>query len=134
MNKNPIEVKAIFTTVMCFFGAFLLVPVAMIVYEAFKTDSGLGVENFIKVIGDEGFITSFVNSFAVSALSAIIAVILASVLAYTVHYTNLPKVVKSGIKVLSVLPMLLPTMTYGFAIIYSFGKQGLITSILQYRC
>ncbi|MFR6185481.1 MAG: hypothetical protein ACLUJG_07960 [Lawsonibacter sp.] len=25
------------------------------------------------------------------------------------------------------LPMFLPTITYGFAIIYSFGKQGLIT-------
>ena len=26
--------------------------------------------------------------------------------------------------------MLLPTITYGFAIIYSFGKQGLITQII----
>lgn len=28
------------------------------------------------------------------------------------------------------LPMFLPTITYGFAIIYSFGKQGLITRLL----
>ena len=26
--------------------------------------------------------------------------------------------------------MLLPTITYGFAIIYSFGKQGLLTKLL----
>ena len=26
--------------------------------------------------------------------------------------------------------MLLPTITYGFAIIYSFGKQGLVTTLL----
>lgn len=26
--------------------------------------------------------------------------------------------------------MLLPTITYGFAIIYSFGKQGLVTRLL----
>ena len=25
--------------------------------------------------------------------------------------------------------MLLPTITYGFAIIYSFGKQGLLTKL-----
>ena len=29
----------------------------------------------------------------------------------------------------AVLPMLLPTITYGFAIIYSFGKQGLLTRL-----
>ena len=29
--------------------------------------------------------------------------------------------------------MLLPTITYGFAIIYSFGKQGLLTRILGFQ-
>ena len=29
----------------------------------------------------------------------------------------------------AVLPMLLPTITYGFAIIYSFGKKGLLTRL-----
>lgn len=33
------------------------------------------------------------------------------------------------IRTLAVLPMLLPTITYGFAIIYSFGKQGLLTRL-----
>ena len=32
-------------------------------------------------------------------------------------------------RTLAVLPMLLPTITYGFAIIYSFGKQGLLTKL-----
>ena len=29
--------------------------------------------------------------------------------------------------------MFLPTITYGFAIIYSFGKQGLITRLLGHQ-
>ena len=29
--------------------------------------------------------------------------------------------------------MLLPTVTYGFAIIYTFGKQGLLTQILGFQ-
>jgi iron(III) transport system permease protein len=33
--------------------------------------------------------------------------------------------IKAGV----LIPMLLPTITYGFAIMYSFGNQGLITSI-----
>ncbi|MFR5584563.1 MAG: hypothetical protein ACLTLQ_12720 [[Clostridium] scindens] len=34
------------------------------------------------------------------------------------------------LKTLALPPMLLPTITYGFAIIYSFGKQGLFTRLL----
>lgn len=50
-------------------------------------------------------------------------------MAYTVNYTNLKPVFKKFIKIFAVLPMLLPTITYGFAIIYSFGKQGLYTRL-----
>ncbi len=47
-----------------------------------------------------------------------------------VHYTGLPKWSKRLITSVATLPMFLPTITYGFAIIYSFGKQGLITRLL----
>lgn len=40
---------------------------------------------------------------------------------------------KGGIRTLALLPMLLPTITYGFAIIYSFGKQGLITRLFGHQ-
>ena len=63
------------------------------------------------------------NSFQVSGSSALITTVLAFLLAYGVHYTNLPKWMKKLIQGGAVLPMLLPTITYGFAIIYSFGKQ-----------
>ena len=53
----------------------------------------------------------------------------ARILAYTIHYTNLGKRYKGFISRAAVLPMLLPTITYGFAIIYSFGKQGLLTQL-----
>lgn len=50
-------------------------------------------------------------------------------LACTVHYTNVHKRYKKIITKAAVLPMLLPTITYGFAIIYSFGKQGLLRKL-----
>lgn len=36
---------------------------------------------------------------------------------------------KGMIRAAALLPMFLPTITYGFAIIYSFGKQGLLTRL-----
>lgn len=62
--------------------------------------------------------------------SAAAATLLAFLLAYGVHYTSLPKWSKRLITSVATLPMFLPTITYGFAIIYSFGKQGLITRLL----
>lgn len=44
------------------------------------------------------------------------------------------QVSKRLITSVATLPMFLPTITYGFAIIYSFGKQGLITRLLGGSC
>ena len=78
----------------------------------------------------EGFLPALGNSFAVAGASAAAATLLAFLLAYGVHYTGLPKWSKRLITAVATLPMFLPTITYGFAIIYSFGKQGLITRLL----
>lgn len=129
MSKKPVEIKIIYLFIVGFFTAFLLFPGIMVTGQAIRTKTGIGIENFISVVASETFLKSVGNSFVVSGVSALITVILAMILAYTVHYTNIPKWLKSTIKILSVFPMLLPTMTYGFAIIYSFGKQGLITKL-----
>ena len=60
-------------------------------------------------------------------LGAAITTGLSFIMAYTVNYTNVGNGYKKTLKTLALLPMLLPTITYGFAIIYSFGKQGLFT-------
>lgn len=131
MNKKPVEIKIIYTVLAVFFAVFLLFPACMMIVEALTTKTGIGLSNFTGVILNRTFVKSIGNSFVVSSVSSVITVILAMVLAYTVHYTNIPRWLKSTLKVLSVFPMLLPTMTYGFAIIYSFGKQGLITRIFN---
>ena len=58
---------------------------------------------------------------------------MAFVLAYTIHYTNVPGGLKKFIRLAAVVPMLLPTITYGFAIIYSFGRQGFITGMIGHQ-
>ena len=67
----------------------------------------------------------------ISVCSALITTVLAFILAYAIHYTNLGKRYKWLISKAAILPMLLPTITYGFAIIYSFGKQGLLTKAVR---
>ena len=111
------------------FAFFLAVPVLRLLAESFASEAGAGIANYISVLTGKGFLTALGHSAAVSIASAVTATAIAFFLAYTIQYTNVPPVFKSLIRTLATLPMLLPTITYGFAIIYSFGKQGLLTRL-----
>ena len=127
MRKNR-EIKAIFAVMAVFFAGFLAVPMISVLVRSF-TGSGepASLAHYVEVFTGRGFLRALGNSFVVSICSALLATVLAFILAYTIHYTNVGKRYKWLISKAAILPMLLPTITYGFAIIYSFGKQGLLT-------
>ena len=127
-NKN-IEIKIICILLTVLFTVFLVYPVFLLLMKSFQSDKGASLVHYIEMIQTENFVQSIGNSFFVSALSSVLVTGLAFLLAYTVNYTNVSQKFKKIVKMLAVLPMLLPTITYGFAIIYSFGKQGLFTKL-----
>ena len=131
MNKSrisPQKIILIFTGLL--FGFFLLLPMVTILCKSFYEDGNATLEFYGKLFSDGSIFKAFGNSVLVSALSGIITTILAFIPAYAINYTNISRKLKKVISTLVMLPMLLPTITYGFAIIYSFGKQGLITKLL----
>lgn len=124
-----IEIKAIFIAVALLFFWFLAVPIVSLLLKSVPDGTGAALSHYREVFGEKGFWTAVGHSFAVAGSSAFLTTALAFLLAYTVRYTNVPKAVKTIIRGGAVLPMLLPTITYGFAIIYTFGKQGMITKL-----
>ncbi len=128
-QKKELEIKGIFLAITLVFLAFLILPLCRLFFKSFEKDGLLTPGNYLEILTERGFLTAFGNSVWVSACCALLATLLAFLLAYTIHYTNLPTGCKRFIRKAAVIPMLLPTITYGFAIIYSFGKQGLITRL-----
>ncbi|MBM6698800.1 ABC transporter permease subunit [Bifidobacterium pullorum subsp. saeculare] len=125
------ELKAIAIAVAAFFALFLLLPLVLALTGSFQaTDGSVTAANYLAVFAEPGFLTAVGNSVKVSAASAAVAVALAFLLAYTVNCTDAPRGLRTAIRLLAQVPMLLPTITYGFAIIYSLGRQGLITRLL----
>lgn len=124
------EIKVIYAVTILLFAAFLAVPIIRLLGESFVQDAGWGMENYTAVLTGKGFVEAFGNSIVISLTSAVISTVLAFFLAYSIQYTNLGVKYKKLIRLLAVFPMLLPTITYGFAIIYSFGKQGLLTKLI----
>ena len=131
MQKKNREIKLIFGVLTVFFLIFLAVPIIRLLMKSFVLDGSTGftLENYKDVVTSKGFLKALGNSFTISCISAVITTGIAFFMAYTVHYTNIHARYKSLITKAAVLPMLLPTITYGFAIIYSFGKQGLLTKL-----
>ena len=130
MRRKNWELKGIFWIITLLFVGFLAAPILLLLGKSLLGDGGLTGEFYVSVVTRDGFLTALGNSFAVAAASAVVATIIAFLMAYAVHYTELPKWAKRLITAIATLPMFLPTITYGFAIIYSFGRQGLLTRLL----
>ena len=132
MRRKNTEIKAIFLAVTIVFAAFLLLPAVRLLLKSFY-EGGFTTAFYREVLAQDGFGQALLNSFAVSGAAACLATVIAFALAYAIHYTGLPAGFKRGLQGVATLPMFLPTITYGFAIIYSFGKQGLITRLLGFQ-
>ena len=129
MRKNR-EIKLVFTVLAVFFAGFLAVPMISVLVKSFTGNGeAVSLSHYVEVLTGRGFLRALGNSIVISVCSALLATVLAFILAYTIHYTNTGKRYKWLISKAAILPMLLPTITYGFAIIYSFGKQGLLTQL-----
>lgn len=127
------ETKGILLICAALFAAFLIIPMFFIFREAFVGGEGLTTEFFSSVFKEGNLGEALWNSVTISLTSGLITTGMAFVVAYTVHYTTAPKGLKRTVHLTALLPMLLPTITYGFAMIYAFGKQGLITRLLGGR-
>lgn len=133
MFKENKESKLLFSLVNIIFFIFLIVPVSVLLSKSFISDGSVGLINYKNMLLSESFMQSLKNSFTVSVATALLTTFIAFILVYTINNTNINKTIKSLITNITILPMLLPTITYGFAIIYSFGKQGLITKLLGFE-
>ena len=131
-TKNK-EIKGIFTIVVILFAMFLIYPVIRLLLKSFMGTDGITVEFYQSVLTGKGFLKALGNSFKVAGASALVTTLISFVLAYTIHYTDVPETAKKVIRSIASLPMLLPTLTYGFALIYSFGKQGLLTRLFGHQ-
>ena len=111
------------------FALFLVYPTVRLLLKSILSENGMTMEFYHSVMTQKGFLKALGNSFLIAGVSALLTTGLAFFLAYTIHYTNINAKFKKGIEKAAVLPMFLPTLTYGFAIIYSFGKQGFLTKL-----
>lgn len=128
VHKN-LGQKLLFTLLILFFIAFLILPIVVLISRAFIFEQNISLQHIQTILSDSEIIQAMFNSIKVSLLAAIITTILAFTIAYTIHITMVNKWVKFFCNTLILIPMLIPTITYGFVLIYTFGNEGILARV-----
>lgn len=129
MLKPTMLMRGLSFILLATFIFFLALPLGAVVVKSFEGVDGWTLQNYEQALTSGKFKVAFFNSIWVSTIAAVLTTILAFLLAYTVHFTNVAKPIKKFIRLGVTLPMLLPTITYGFVLIYAFGNQGIFSRL-----
>lgn len=116
---------------LAFFIIFLIMPMLMMFGQIFTDDHGkwVGLGNFIEYFSNPILFSSIGHSLFVSLITAAGSTLLGLLYAYGITRTNIKG--KKLYKYLALLPIFIPTMVHGMALIYLFGKTGLVTTIFD---
>ena len=123
-------IVAIALAVAAFLVAFLVVPVASVVYTAFSSGvGGFTFGHFISFFQISLMRESFWNSFYVAGISVIFASLIAIPLAYfTVRYRFRGAL---AIQTMGVLPLIMPPFVGAVAMQLLFGRTGSVNLLLK---
>jgi iron(III) transport system permease protein len=104
----------------------LVLPMMSLLFKAVDYDPPY--EGFVKEITSERTREAIFNSIWVSSVAAMAAVVLAFYFAYIVQFKLRGKT-QNFFRFFAIMPMLLPSITYGIVLIYLFGKSGIFTQL-----
>lgn len=103
---------------------FVLFPLVHILGRSFSTPTGLGLANYVDMLGNQRFLRITGNSFAVTLLSTAVAIVLAYVFAYAVQRSTMP--LRNMFRLIAVMPLFAPSLVQAQGLVLLFGRNGLI--------
>src|SRR5439155_25255664 len=108
----------------------LALPLAVMLAKSFQDAEArwVGLANYRTYFATPALATSIRQSFRVSILSTLITVPLAFGYAYALTRSALPG--KNLFKTIALVPILVPSLLPGIALVYLFGNQGMIRGLL----
>lgn len=113
------------------FFIFLILPILMMFRQIFTDDMGnwVGLKNFYDYFHNPLLLSSIGHSLSVSLITAAMSTFIGLLYAYGVTRTKIKG--KKVYQYLALIPIFIPTMVHGMALIYLFGKTGLVTNYLN---
>jgi iron(III) transport system permease protein len=119
---------------MVLIGLFLVValaiPLGVMLAKSFQDGRGafVGLANYLRYFQTPALARSIYNSFFVAVVSTAVTVPLAFVYAYALTRSRMP--LRGLFKTIALVPILVPSMLPGIALVYLFGNQGVVKGLL----
>lgn len=108
--------------------AFVLLPIIEVVKRSLLGPEGLTLANYARYFSNPRISRTALHSLYVSGLSTVVTVSLAFLFAYALTRTTIRA--KGLLNTLALLPLVAPSLVQALALIYLFGRNGLITARL----
>jgi len=115
-------------------GLYLVVSLAAPLYvmlsKSLQNHDGdfVGLVNYLQYFSTPALSYSILNSLQIAVISTVITVTLAFVFAYALTRSCMP--LKGTFKTIALIPILVPSLLPGIALIYLFGTQGFMKALL----
>ena len=109
---------------LAMFFCFLVLPLFALMSKSMQNAEGVfvGLENFALYLKEPTLFKSFFHSLFVAFVSTIIVVCLGFLYAFALQCTCIP--LKGLFRVVSLIPLLSPSILAAIALVYWFGNQG----------
>ncbi|MDQ2632545.1 MAG: putative 2-aminoethylphosphonate ABC transporter permease subunit [Pseudomonadota bacterium] len=88
-----------------------------------------GLDNFVTYFSTPSLSISIRNSALMATISTVITIAVAFGLAYALNRSNMP--FRGLFRLVATIPILVPSLLPGIALIYLFGNQGLLKSLMM---
>jgi iron(III) transport system permease protein len=121
-------VRGVFVALFAvFLWLFVLYPLLHVLWRSLLANDGrfVGLANYLRYVRTPAIAASITNSLVVSVAAMLLTVMLAFVYAYALTRVRLPW--RGGFRVAAMLPLFAPSLVHGFALVYLFGNNGLVT-------
>jgi len=121
-------IKRLLILLLCIWIAVVvLLPLFQLLSKSFNDADGqfVGLANYITYFSTPALFYSLYNSLFVSTVTTAISVTLGFLFAYAMTRTTIAG--KGFFKALAMMPLFAPTLLNGIALVYLFGRKGLIT-------
>ena len=130
VGRDEWTMRAFMVLIGLYLVATLALPLWAMLSKSFQNGAGefVGLANYLHYFGTPALSYSIHNSFFVSIVSTLITVPLAFVYAYALTRSCLP--LKGLFKTIALVPILVPSMLPGIALVYLFGNQGMIKALI----
>jgi iron(III) transport system permease protein len=133
LDRDDWTLRALTVLIGLYLAAALAAPLWVMLSKSLEDGRGgfIGIANYLAYLRTPALFSSIYNSFFVAVLSTAITVPLAFVYAYALTRSRLPG--QGLFKTIAFVPILVPSLLPGIALVYLFGNQGMIKGLLLGR-